>query len=172
MKRIGFLLLAAALLPGADSSETTASFSKRFDEIKKTAAKTDLYRFLWALPKGGDLHNHFVQSFQADWWFAAATDPQRTKGNEYYARVRFKTCPGDEGPFVRFRTIQRATLLSLSDCQKGEYDALSSFSPELRAAWISVACIWTSPAKGATNFSKCWARDAAISETIRICCWI
>src|SRR6266478_3019913 len=29
-----------------------------FEEVKKTATPTQLYRFLYAMPKGGDLHNH------------------------------------------------------------------------------------------------------------------
>jgi len=79
MKRLGWVLAAVALVRGADSSDASANFSKRFEEMKKAASKEDLYRIAWALPKGGDLHNHFVQTFQADQWFRAATGPQERK---------------------------------------------------------------------------------------------
>jgi len=78
----------------------TSPFAARFEEIKKTATKQELYAFLWALPKGGDLHNHFGLSFHAYQLYEAGTDKKLLKGNEFFTRVRFQTCPGDEGPFI------------------------------------------------------------------------
>ena len=40
------------------SSAHAADFSARFDALKARATPAQLYTLLYALPKGGDLHNH------------------------------------------------------------------------------------------------------------------
>src|SRR5690242_19672463 len=106
------LPLAAACIAGPAADR--ASFDARFAEIKKTATKQQLYAFLYDLPKGGDLHNHFGLSFHAQLWYDGATDPKRTKGYEFFTRVNLNNCPGQVEPLLRFRTIQRSTYRKLS----------------------------------------------------------
>ena len=113
------------------------SFDTQFEIIKKTSSKQQLYAFLYDLPKGGDLHNHLGLSFPAEQWYAAATDKQRTHGNEFYTRIRFNNCPGSAEALIRFRTIQRSSYLALPDCRKAEYENLAALSPDLRQQWIS-----------------------------------
>lgn len=127
---MGLAPLLLALFAAAD-------FGSRFEEIKKTATKEQLYAFLYELPKGGDLHHHLALSIQAELWYAAATDPKRSGGNEYFTRVRFSGCPDSAEPFIRFHTIQRSTYRKLSECQRGEYEALKSLPADSRALWIS-----------------------------------
>src|SRR5258708_6490739 len=52
---IGFLLILMSYLAGPGKA---ADFDSRFQEIVHNATDEQLYRFLYALPKGGDLHNH------------------------------------------------------------------------------------------------------------------
>ena len=113
------------------------SFNQKFSLIKKEATKSQLYAFLYDVPKGGDIHHHLLFSTWADTWYAFATDKARTRGNEFYTRTRFGNCPDDDGTLIRFRTIQRATWRKLSDCRKAEYQLLSSLDPELKAEWLS-----------------------------------
>ena len=40
------------------SVHAESDFDARFEEIKKSATDEQLYRFLYDLPKGGDLHSH------------------------------------------------------------------------------------------------------------------
>lgn len=125
------------LLTWACLSAQPLPFAERFEEIKRSATKEQLYALLWAMPKGGDLHNHMVQSYLAHQWFAAAIDPKRTRGNRYFTQVRYSGCPGADNQFIRFRTIQRATWEALGVCEKAEFEALDTLSPGLRAEWIS-----------------------------------
>src|SRR4051812_25063156 len=77
------LLLALAV------SAVAAPFAPRFEEIKRTAQPEELYAFLYALPKGGDLHNHLGGAIRSEWWYAVATDPARNGGDIFYTRVKF-----------------------------------------------------------------------------------
>src|SRR5437667_7441755 len=113
------------------------SFDTQFEIIKKTCSRQQLYALLYDLPKGGDLHNHLGLSFPAEQWYAAATDKQRTHGNEFYTRIRFNNCPDSSEALIRFRTIQRSSYLALSGCRKAEYENLAALSPDLRQQWIS-----------------------------------
>src|SRR5258708_39293624 len=63
-------------------------FSARFEEIKKSATDEQLYRFLYDLPKGCDLHNHQDGAVWPEWWYQVAIDPVKTHGDTFYARTR------------------------------------------------------------------------------------
>jgi adenosine deaminase CECR1 len=127
---------AALLLCLTIGQAVGASFEQQFELIKRQGGPRQLYTFLFDLPKGGDLHLHFGLSTPPAQLFAAATDPARSHGNEFYTRTKFNNCDSGE-PLLRFRTIQRATYRALSDCAKGEYENLAALSPKLRDEWIS-----------------------------------
>ncbi|MDX2153282.1 MAG: hypothetical protein SFV54_21230 [Bryobacteraceae bacterium] len=129
--------MKTAILLAVTALALQASFDERFEEIKKSATRDELYAFLYALPKGGDLHHHFGLGTHAEAWYEFATDSARNGNNLYYTRLRFADCEKDSMPFVRFRTIQRATFQRLSPCQQSEYVPLPSLTPEQRAEWIS-----------------------------------
>lgn len=112
-------------------------FSQKFATIRNDATKSQLYAFLYDVPKGGDIHHHQIFSPMAEAWYAAATDKTRTHGNEFYTRARFGNCPDDDGVLIRFQTIQRSTWRKLSDCRKAEYEPLAALSGELKREWLS-----------------------------------
>src|SRR3954468_18025060 len=82
-----------------------ASFADRFNEIRKTAKPEELYAFLYALPKGGDLHNH-SGSERPEWIFAICTDPGRNGGETFYTRARFAAAPDAIAPVQHFFNIR------------------------------------------------------------------
>src|SRR3954467_6515665 len=105
MRKILFLVVFACVNCPAASPD----FSARFDEIKHAAKPAELYTFLYALPKGGDLHNHLGGAIRSEWWYAVATDPARNGGDKFYTRVKF-TAGIDTGiPLVLFETIRHST---------------------------------------------------------------
>ena len=55
MKRLGLAVAALAL---AASPALAQNFSERFETIKRETTPEELYRILYRVPKGGDLHNH------------------------------------------------------------------------------------------------------------------
>ena len=144
MVRVAVLVLAAALLPAAD-------FSARFDEIRKTATREELYRLLWDLPKGGDLHNHLSLSQPAELLYHLATDTKRAGYTPFYTRMKFLACPDSVRPFLEFQTVPQWMWNRLSECAREEYKPLGSLSPEQKADWTS-AMIIDKPNEGANEF--------------------
>ena len=130
MSKSILLLVLAVDLSGAD-------FSARFDEIKRTVSPSELYAFLYSLPKGADLHHHNGLSVYADVWYAAATSPKTLGRNSFYTLTKFGNCPGGEDSPERFRTIQRSAYDALDACQKAEYQPLAELPPDVKAAWKS-----------------------------------
>lgn len=135
---VGLVLPAqAAVPPPADDMETW------FEAFKATATDEELYRFLYAMPKGGDLHNHLSGSIIAEWFFELALDQAR-RGYRYYTRVRIDNCRPyggnafDDAPYLlMFVTIQRSSWEALDPCEQGEYRALEDLDDAQRAAWMN-----------------------------------
>ncbi|MFZ5494852.1 MAG: adenosine deaminase family protein [Verrucomicrobiota bacterium] len=125
-----FLLLLAAPVLAA------APFSTRFEEIKRTATPVQLYTFLYALPKGGDLHNHLGGSARAEWWHAVATDPARNGGDTFYTRTRFHATPGTGVTLILYHTLRQHGYDALSDTEKADYTRLDHLSPEQKQGWL------------------------------------
>lgn len=133
-----FCLLA---FPGFASTEAMNDWFRQF---KQHASKQQLYQFVSALPKGGDLHHHFSGSVFSEWWYELATQPQKNGGYRYYTRVEFKRCQGygsnEFGPnpqYLMFRTIQASTFNALSDCEKSEFLPLEALSDTQKAAFLN-----------------------------------
>lgn len=141
------LLLFTAITPPADC----ADFAARFDEIKRTASPAELYAFLFALPKGGDLHHHNGLSAYGSVWYAAATSPKTLTRNSFYTMTKLGNCDGDNDARPRFYTIQRATFQKLSSCQRAEFEALEKLSPDTKAAWLS-SLVLDKPGEGRKEF--------------------
>ena len=119
---VGFVVFFGGLACAGGAQENPGPhFSERFEQIKMSATKEQLFTFLYDLPKGGDLHNHFGLANMAQSWYDAATDPKRTHGNEFYTLTNFRNCADTSSPLLRFRTIQRSNYRKLSDCGKTEY---------------------------------------------------
>jgi adenosine deaminase CECR1 len=130
MKKFLLLLVIA-------QQSAAAEFAARFEEIKKSASPAELYAFLFALPKGGDLHHHNGLSVYADVWYSAATSSKTLRRNSFYTLTKFGNCPGTDDSAQRYYTIQRSTFEALDDCQKAQYQPLAELTPELKAAWKS-----------------------------------
>ena len=132
MRRLVTTLLTAVLAPAALAS----GFAERFEAIKRHATPVELYTLLYALPKGGDLHNHLGGAVRSEWWYAAATDPARNGGDTFYTRVRF-TAPAEPGvPPVLFRTIRRHTYDQLEPALRADYARLDELTPTQKQAWL------------------------------------
>jgi adenosine deaminase CECR1 len=65
-------LLLGLYLGGLQSSEAAERW---FEEVKGTATPVHLYRFLYAVPEGGDLHNHLGGAVRSEWFWDAAQAP-------------------------------------------------------------------------------------------------
>ena len=140
-----FLLLAFAL------RLTAAGFETRYEEIRRSATPQQLYAFLYALPKGGDLHHHSGLSVYASVWYNVATSERTLRRHTFYTRVHPKVCNGIEDPAPRFSTIQQSTYEQLDPCRKEQFQPLQKLSPALKEEWIS-SLVLDRPGEGRDEF--------------------
>src|SRR5882757_1182970 len=155
------------LLPVLTLALQAASFADRFEEIKKTAKPAELYTFLYALPKGGDLHNH-SGSERPEWIFAICTDPARNGGDTFYTRARFAAAPDAIAPIQRFYNIRQHTYDGLSAEVRKEYVKLGDLTPDERAAWCNSLRL-DAPGEGRDEFfSNIWPRRGDIDNCLPV----
>src|SRR6185295_14116776 len=87
--------LLLACLGQATAERPPGTFDNRFEEIKRSASRKELYELLFVLPKGGDLHNHHEYSAPMEAWLEVATDSRLLHGNAYFTRTVTERCPGE-----------------------------------------------------------------------------
>ena len=126
-------------------------FDEVFEEIMKTSSPAQRYQFLYELPKGADLHNHLNLSILPEAWLQGALGAEQHHGNVFFTRTKLAGCKDTPDPPVLFRTLQRSSYQLLSDCQRGEYEPLTSLTPALRAEWLSALTI-DKPGEGREEF--------------------
>lgn len=113
-----------------------------FETFKANATDRQLYHFLYALPKGGDLHNHLTGSNFVNWWYELATDETKNGGYRYYTRTAINNCVDyakttaqNSSYFLMFRNLQQSSYDTLDKCQQSEYTPLKNVTGKTLAAW-------------------------------------
>ena len=113
-----------------------------FDDVRDGNDQEALYRTLYYMPKGGDLHNHLSGAVFAEWWYELAL-AQQERGYEYYTKVRISNCRDFGGNaftapyFLLFRNISALEHAQLDACEKGEYKRLADLDDREKAAWMN-----------------------------------
>jgi adenosine deaminase CECR1 len=113
----GLALSLVALQPSARAAEGW------FEQVKATATPAQLYRFLYAMPKGGDLHNHLTGAVRSEWFWDAALAEEK-RGYVYYTRVRIENC----APYGHDEFGPNKALLLFKDIQGSSYEKLEDSS--------------------------------------------
>jgi adenosine deaminase CECR1 len=144
MRLAAFFLLARAGLaqdlPGA------------FEHLKRTATPAELYRFLWSMPKGGDIHHHLGLSLRPEWLLEKAIAEKAAHGYEYVTRVRVLSCASDESsPPLLWRNLLKSQWEKLEPCRREEYKPLADLDAAERARWVSALKI-DRPGEGRNEF--------------------
>jgi len=131
-----YVLLAALLL------QLPTAAADWFEDIKATGSSEDLYRVLYYMPKGGDLHNHLTGAVFSEWWYELAL-AQRSRGYVYYTKVRIENCRdfggnefGRDPYYLMFRNISTLQYQALNDCEQSEYVPLADLDDHQKAAWL------------------------------------
>jgi adenosine deaminase CECR1 len=135
-----------------------------FDAVKASATPEQLYRFLYALPKGGDLHNHLAGAVRSEWFWDAAMAAQQ-RGYTYYTRVRIENCApyghdefGASKALLLFKIIQASTFDRLDACGKSEFKRLQDLDAREKEAWLNSMRL-DAPYEGRNEFFEAiWAR--------------
>ena len=114
-----------------------------FEDIKNAGNDDNLYRTLYYMPKGGDLHNHLSGSNFSEWWYDLALQ-QRERGYRYYTKVRIENCVeyggnafGRNPYYLMFRNIMSAQYEALSECEQREYKLLEDLDEAEKSAWMN-----------------------------------
>jgi adenosine deaminase CECR1 len=157
-------LCGAALCPTARAAETW------FEQVKATATPEQLYRFLYAMPKGGDLHNHLPGAVRSEWFWDAAMAEEK-RGYVYYTRVRIGNCApyghdefGPDKALLLFKDIQASSFEKLDECAKSEFKRLQDLDAREKQAWLDSMRL-DQPYEGRNEFfDAIWDR---IGEMIR-----
>ena len=151
------------------------SIAAVYEAIKREGSPADLYRFLYALPKGGDIHHHMGGSMLPQMWWDLATDPSRNGGQTFYTRHTLGDCPAPPalhawtGPnTVRWLTIHEALYESLEPCFQEDFKPLPALTAEEAAAWKS-SVVLDSIAEGRNEFFEYhWPRLGSLLSDLTI----
>jgi adenosine deaminase CECR1 len=158
-------LLTACCLAGR---VLAGDFSARFESIKSAARPAELYAFLYALPKGGDLHNHLGGAIRSEWWYAVAADPQRNGGDTFYTRLRFTTGIDTGVPLILYQMIRRHTYERLSPALQADYTRLDQLTPEQKQGWLDSLRL-DRPGEGREEFfTWIWPRTGQLHQSLPV----
>ncbi|WP_035958816.1 adenosine deaminase family protein [Bryobacter aggregatus] len=142
---------ALALILFFASLGRSQDFESRFAEIRDRATPQQLYSFLYALPKGGDLHHHAGLSIYARTALEVGLK-QRQNGYRVYTRTSFHDCGDNEnGAVILYQNINSANYAKLSPCRQSDFTPFDDLSATQRSAWIS-ALILDQPGETRNEF--------------------
>ena len=134
-----------------------------FEVLKDNASPAELHRFLYAMPKGGDLHHHLTGAIHPEWFHEIALD-QDKRGYRYLVKTQINNCQiggnqfGPNNYLLLFRTIQESTYNALNDCEKSEYKALAELTEEELEGWKKSQYL-DKPYEGRSEFFEAhWSR--------------
>lgn len=162
MKRLGLAVAALAL---AASPALAQNFSERFETIKREATPEELYRILYRVPKGGDLHNHLGGAAYDEMLWELATDTSVNGNQTFHTRVRMNTCERTcPRPLIYFHTIGAASRQALSECCREEYEPLTELSAAKRKAWLSSTRIDEEDEGRTEFFETIWPRIGEVLD--------
>jgi adenosine deaminase CECR1 len=141
-----------------------------FDEVRDSGDKEALYRTLYYMPKGGDLHNHLSGAIFSEWWYELAL-AQQERGYEYYTKVVISNCRdfgGNEFTFapylLLFRNISALEYAQLDECEQGEYKRLADLDDREKSAWMNSIRL-DKPHEGREEFFQThWQRLNALAR--------
>ncbi|MYG12904.1 MAG: adenosine deaminase, partial [Gammaproteobacteria bacterium] len=133
LNRVALLLALVGGMPEAVAGDW-------FERFKAEATDGALHRFLYAMPKGGDLHLHLTGSALSEWLHEIAL-AEMAQGVAYYAKTRIDNCAVDAGQadayLLLYRIVDQHRMGALSECERSEYQALSALDAKARAAWMN-----------------------------------
>lgn len=143
-----------------------ADFAPRFEALVQTASPAQLYALLYALPKGGDLHNHSAGSERPEWLLAVLTDPARNGGDRFYTRSRSSGARNPREAGAHHHVIRHFTYDRLPAAERADYVPLAQLTPDERLAWCSSFRL-DAPGEGRDEFfNAIWARRGEIGQNL------
>ena len=149
--------------------------SSLFETIKHEASPEQLYKFLYLMPKGGDIHHHLGGGFLPSMWYKIATDPKRNGGQRFFTRYRITTMkmhpllndPGESYIF-QWQTLNEKTYDSLGAEFKSDFMQLSDLNDSQRLDWMS-SVVLDKKGEGRDEFFEyTWSRLGDLLSSIHV----
>ncbi|MEM8866940.1 MAG: adenosine deaminase [Verrucomicrobiota bacterium] len=152
-----------------------ADMDSLFELIKRTASNEALYKFLYSMPKGGDIHHHLGGGFLPDMWMAIATDMQRNGGQIFYTRYRITSTrrhpllsrPGVSHIFL-WQTLNEKHYQSLDTALQSDFKAMTNLTEAEQAAWKSSVVLDVAGEGRDEFFEYHWSRLWDLSRSIHV----
>ncbi|HSF16222.1 MAG TPA: adenosine deaminase [Vicinamibacteria bacterium] len=161
--------LGVTLGLGAAALASAESFSERFETMKREATPEELYSILYALPKGGDLHNHLGGAGFSELWWRLANEDTLSGGQTFFTKVRVNECaPACSAPLLYFHTVPASQWSSLSPCCREEYEPLAELAEDQRQAWMSSIRIDGPNEARDEFFDNIWPRIGGVLDQARV----
>ncbi len=161
-------LLAAWLLLFSVSAGAATGFAARFEQIKSGATPAQLYTFLYAMPKGADLHHHGAGCWRMEDLHRVATNAAAVTGARFGPRLRAGTCDDADKDWRKFVTISEAAWRALPECAREEYVELGRLTPTQRADYIKSLRL-DAPGEGREEFfEQIWPRLGALGRDLHV----
>jgi adenosine deaminase CECR1 len=158
MKTIIKSILVYALLGLSSLTSLADTFSDRFDAIWEAASTEQRYKFLYALPKGGDLHNHSVGSNISEWMLALAQDSERIGGDTFWTRIRFASPDDAIAATAYYHTIRNHSYEALPPESQAEYVRIDKITDKEALAWCDAFRLESEGEGRFEFFSVIWSR--------------
>jgi len=145
-----------------------------FEDIKERAKnsgnKADLYRVLYYMPKGGDLHNHLSGAGYSQWWYELALNAEE-KGYLYYTKIQITDCSASKDKTIYskhynllFRNISENEYNQLNDCVKQQYKELKNLNKQEKIDWLNSIRLDEASEGQEEFFERHWQRLNAINN--------
>jgi len=169
---------APSALPSAASPVTATPRTRIngiFEQIKREATPEELYRFLYAMPKGGDIHHHLGGGFLPQMWLPVATDRKRNGGQRFYTRFQadslmrhpLVTRPGVSHLFL-WQTLNERHYRSLPRELQRDFKPLDELTGAEQQAWMS-AVVLDQAGEGRDEFFEYhWPRLTDLLRSIHV----
>lgn len=165
------LALCAVTPPRAHAATPAPSPAAVFDDVKARATPDELYRLLFALPKGGDLHHHSGGGVPMDYVVEYYTDPARNRGQKFYLRTTVAHVPGAPTPAlpeVLFHVVRESTWKTFPPALRAQWKLVTDLTAGEKAAWLSGLKL-DLPGEGRDEFfEKTWFRLGPIFSDITL----
>jgi adenosine deaminase CECR1 len=113
-------------------------------KVKEEASEEDLYRVLYALPKGGDIHHHLGGGMLPEMIWDITTDSKRNGGQTFYTRVRISTLNlaevghhTDSRSLAGWVTIAGHSYDKLTTSLQNDFKPLADLNDKEKRAWMN-----------------------------------
>ncbi|MCZ6672757.1 MAG: adenosine deaminase [Verrucomicrobia bacterium] len=164
---------------GKDADPSRLSISDKaeraWSELKTDASKEDLYRVLYALPKGGDIHHHLGGGMLPEMIWDVATDPKRNGGQKFYTRVRISSLDlidvggmRDSRNLSGWVTIANHTYDRLSSVVRRDFKLLVDLTETEKQAWMKAMFLDNNEEGRNEFFEYIWNRLGDILRSIDV----